>query len=261
MFLPLFIPHYSSFQDTARPLLASLPECRAPVTECHGTSITRSVKNKDTPWERDETCMSEAAPQPATLSREPQIFNQKIQICAVHSLPWCAGAILYSTTGSGQPSFLSFLPQLGCLEKSLVGLLEHCRVTQVAPQVVPCRSIIFPAHCMATATHGNKAGTFLPPTPPAGISHPNLWKLDFAHFALHTWTGNRMMLTIGRLVTGRAGIVILRILHMATNVVAWIHTGFKPGMLKYQLPVGVNMPVTSRRQHVEAEIKSQVGVG
>ena len=43
------------------------------------------------------------------------------------------------------------------------------------------------------------------------------------------------------LVTGRAGIVILRILHMATNVVAWIHTGFKPGMLKYQLPVGVNM--------------------
>ena len=48
---------------------------------------------------------------------------------------------------------------------------------------------------------------------------------------------------IGRLATGRAGIMILRILHMATNAVLsrGLYTGFKPGMVKYKLPVGVDM--------------------
>ena len=42
--LPSFTTLYAPFQDTARPLLALLPERRAPVTECHGPNITTSVK-------------------------------------------------------------------------------------------------------------------------------------------------------------------------------------------------------------------------
>lgn len=212
--LPPFIPHSGCCK-------ASVGVTSRASSSCHGMSRTKHhqiCKNK--------TRILEAAPQPYHVipkgwyqlrfsGSDIQLYillqilsNASSHRFAIQQYNLCSSQlggilalVLVLNTESGRPSFPSFPPQLDCLEKSLVGLLEQCGVTQVSPQVVPCRSMSFHHLPCAVATHGNKARTFVPPTPPAGISHPNLWKLDFA---LHTWAGKRC-LRLGRLGGLRLG--------------------------------------------------------
>ena len=78
--------------------------------------------------------------------------------------------------------FPSFPPQLDCLEKSLVVLLEQSYTGRPTGRSMSFYHLRAVAQYMAR--QGNKAGTFIAPATPAGISHPNLRKLDFAPLGL-----------------------------------------------------------------------------
>ena len=156
--LPPFIPHSGCCK-------ASVGVTSRASSSCHGMSRTKHhqiCKNK--------TRILEAAPQPYHVipkgwyqlrfsGSDIQLYillqilsNASSHRFAIQQYNLCSSQlggilalVLVLNTESGRPSFPSFPPQLDCLEKSLVGLLEQCGVTQVSPQVVPCRSIIFPA--------------------------------------------------------------------------------------------------------------------